>query len=262
MCTSKEVRHPLSRIPLALHPPTLSFFSRAQCPWPLDAADDIDQFCLPAADPLVTRSLSATHVDISQPQPPAATAQDSSASDELQHISNMLFQPSPACSPSMHGVGVWRLPSGDSLPPSTMLGPSGAAMMPLPPAFELGAAVEATTDRLQPQLELQPPRALGQASGDLPLEPASPVRPSPMPPPEPRPSPAAAPDSSRPTASAAAASAAVAAQQSASCLLPSTVPGAPVSRVGRGRSLADLLTGSGTGARRGRGSGPGRGLGL
>ena len=239
-------------------------FSFAQCPWPLDVADDVDELCVSAADPRVCRQLATNEGGALQPlPPPAAVQQDSSnsASDELQHISNMLFQPSPAitpaCSPSMHGVGVWHLPSGDSLPPSTMLGPTVAAMPSLPPAFELGAADE--TGRGFPVPPMLRPAAT-QASADIHSDPSSPKLFSPMPPPEmplAAPSPLRAASTTMAVARAAAPAAAPAASLGSAAALPgrmepppkppSLLPpakrGPPPSRPASGRSLADLLTG-------------------
>ena len=118
----------------------------AQCLWPLNMIDDIDTLCLPASDPRVEASSA---VPLEAPQAPAAPQQqhlqhlmppppthgttsfgaESDASDELQRMSNVLFQPSPACSPYVTAQpppAMLRLPSVDSLPPSTYLGPAGS----------------------------------------------------------------------------------------------------------------------------------------
>ena len=138
-----------------------------QCLWPLDVADDVDGLCVPASDPRVIAA-SATPLapeptghhsqppSVPQqqhpPMPPPPTrglqsfGHDSDTSDELQHISNMLFQPSPACSPHLGpspsmGPGMMRLPSiGGSLPTSVQSTPARGATLGADvglPAFEL-----------------------------------------------------------------------------------------------------------------------------
>ena len=71
---------------------------------------------------------------------------DASSEDELQRVSTLLLQPSPVCSPAIHGLSsaTLRLPTGDSLPPSSHLGPSHAeheaasmGSFELPPATNL-----------------------------------------------------------------------------------------------------------------------------
>ena len=155
-----------------------------QCLWPLGDIDDLDAVCLPVSDPRVRRwrqsalsgslhadaqmtgndgnggatAMSASSLQLgglshSANSPSAAAALPTVARDpsaesdpdlELQRISNMLLQPSPACSPALAATA-WplRLPTGDSLPPSASLGPTGGTN-PVPAdiwaAFELPPA--------------------------------------------------------------------------------------------------------------------------
>lgn len=138
--------------------------SSKDCLWPLDASQGLQ--CLPISDPRVLKSCQpSTSAIISEAVPAQASlgalAAASSASleaeswAELQRISNVLFQPSPACSPAVHGLlPPWssHVPMCDSLPPSTALGPAhtvmeheGAAfgMFELPPAASPSAAAPA-----------------------------------------------------------------------------------------------------------------------
>lgn len=62
----------------------------------------------------------------------ASSAAPHAEADELEHISNLLFQESPACSPAINSthpppmhLPTMHLPTGDSQPPSTLLGPAG-----------------------------------------------------------------------------------------------------------------------------------------
>ena len=124
-----------------------------QCLWPLDVTDDLENLCVPASDPRVAAGAGPLPADSTgyyfhppplpaqaqPPMPPPPTrgahsfGADSDAADELQHISNMLFQPSPACSPHIGpspgmGPGVMRLPSiGGSLPTSVQSTPARGA---------------------------------------------------------------------------------------------------------------------------------------
>ena len=125
MCSMQEVRRALRRPETTSQPLThfcffgIHFLSASQCVWPLDVVGEIDEVCLPASDPRVKSFTAAAAAHEPELPPPAAQQQVSSSSDELQHISNMLFQPSPACSPAVHGAAHYRLPTGDSLPAST-----------------------------------------------------------------------------------------------------------------------------------------------
>ena len=159
---------------------------RAQCLWPLDATDDFEGLCLPTSDPRVMAA-AATPLPMEpsghelhrppsslplrhQPMPPPPTrgahsfGGDSEASEELQRISNMLFQPSPACSPHLGPTsmpmapGTMRLPSvGGSLPPSAQSTPARSSH----PAEALGG--DAGPDSA---FEL-PPAAGGQGLADF-----------------------------------------------------------------------------------------------
>ena len=239
MCSMQEVRRAPRRPDTATQPfahscfVAIDFLSALQCVWPLDVVGEIDEVCLPASDPRVRSSTAAAAAHEPELPPPAAQQQVSNSSDELQHISNMLFQPSPACSPAVHGAAHYRLPTGDSLPASTtsstLLGPSAAG---LPPAFELSpdatppaGAPPAATPVASPAAFVPPRARAARAGGDatsleLPPPPLPPIHGS-TPPEPPR-------SSGRPAA------ANPAAQQ------PS-----------QGRSLADLISGGRT--KRGRG---------
>ena len=238
MCSMQEVRRALRRPETTSQPLThfcffgIHFLSASQCVWPLDVVGEIDEVCLPASDPRVKSFTAAVAAHEPELPPPAAQQQVSSSSDELQHISNMLFQPSPACSPAVHGAPYYRLPTGDSLPASTtsstLLGPSATG---LPPAFELSdasppaGAPPAATPVASPAAFVPPRARAARAGGDatsleLPPPPLPPIHGS-TPPEPPR-------SSGRPAA------ANPAAQQ------PS-----------QGRSLADLISGGRT--KRGRG---------
>jgi len=143
--------------------------SDKECAWPLDEADDIDAYCFPATDGRVIRhAAAARQQQLVQQQhqqqrvreacgaqssamllstssqamlPPPVHRGASSELDELQRISNMLLQPSPACSPAVHpgAPTLHQLPSVDSLPSSSLLAPSqhemAMAAFELPPAF-------------------------------------------------------------------------------------------------------------------------------
>ena len=131
-----------------------------QCPWPLDEAD-VEVLCVAATDERValyraalkqrpsprpqprrcaaTAAASASSVASSMP-PPAPHRDSSAETDELQRISNMLMQSTPTSSPALRPgePHVHRLPSLDSLPPSTLLGPAaGSAQSHEMAAFEL-----------------------------------------------------------------------------------------------------------------------------
>jgi hypothetical protein len=86
-----------------------------------------------------TAAASASSVASSMP-PPAPHRDSSAETDELQRISNMLMQSTPTSSPALRPgePHVHRLPSLDSLPPSTLLGPAaGSAQSHEMAAFEL-----------------------------------------------------------------------------------------------------------------------------
>ena len=242
MCSMQEVRRALRRPETTSQPLThfcffgIHFLSASQCVWPLDVVGEIDEVCLPASDPRVKSFTAAAAAHEPELPPPAAQQQVSSSSDELQHISNMLFQPSPACSPAVHGAAHYRLPTGDSLPASTtsstLLGPSAAG---LPPAFELSpdatppaGAPPAATPVASPAAFVPPRARAARAGGDamsleLPPPPPLPRHGSiPLEPPAPAPRSSAIPAAANPGA-----------QQ------PS-----------QGRSLADLISGR---TKRGRG---------
>ena len=160
LCSEQEVRHPphpCAAPQLSRHsePHACCLPSSPQCPWPLDEADDLEEFCLPATDERVVRHSAEPLLpepSCAPPPPrrmasatrPSVHAAASSELDELQRIGNMLLQSSPACSPTSHPSmpPMHRLPSVDSLPSSTLLAPAHAdheaAMMAafaLPPAF-------------------------------------------------------------------------------------------------------------------------------
>lgn len=112
--------------------------------WPLDVVDDLEMVCLPATDlQVLRRGTSSILADPSlplAPELPRLLPQESGSEvDELQHISNVLFQPSPAvtpaCSPAIHGLAhplsgvsaigaAHHLPTGESLPSSSCVGPT------------------------------------------------------------------------------------------------------------------------------------------
>ena len=149
----------------------------SQCAWPLDAVDDIATLVLPTNDPRITCHTSATTAAVTSAgilgkSLTAATASSQQASffamphrmqrepstsspggalvmqrdsttevDELQQLSSLLMQSSPACSPAMWAQ---QLPGLDSLPPSTTLGPTQSDM-PGPMTFQLPPAMPPLT---------------------------------------------------------------------------------------------------------------------
>ena len=155
--------HPSHHVDMRVTDLCVSVCLCPQCLWPLGDIDDLDAVCLPVSDPRVRRwrqsalsgslhadaqmtgndgnsgatAMSASSLQLgglshSANSPSAAAALPTVARDpsaesdpdlELQRISNMLLQPSPACSPALAATA-WlpRLPTGDSLPPSASLG--------------------------------------------------------------------------------------------------------------------------------------------
>lgn len=119
--------------------------SDLECPWPLDEADDLKVYRLPASDEGVLRHAAEVQAAMAVTAVVRSRRQDSrdAPSDELQRIGNILFQPSPTCSPAIQ-ANARSLPSLDSFPGSALIVPQcmehEAAMsaFALPPAFPTG----------------------------------------------------------------------------------------------------------------------------
>ena len=128
-------------------------FARVQCIWPLDAVDDVDSLCLPADDQRVLRrGTCRVPADPSIPDEPRPVQRASFEVDELQQFSNALFRPSPACSPAICGVSGYqmRLPTGDSVPSSSILAPSRADLEPpMMGSFELPPVISREASLLE-----------------------------------------------------------------------------------------------------------------
>ncbi len=97
MCSSKEVRGPAPHLPRRTRPPGRArAHSRWQCLYPLDATEDVDEFCCDNAD---ARIIAPALADA-----PAPAAQRSDT-DRLDRIEAQLMAPSAAPSPMLRPQG-------------------------------------------------------------------------------------------------------------------------------------------------------------